>query len=218
MLPMKRVNKNDNFAELILTLRPGKPQMPIPPTGPCKTSQQHPKYTGKGTYSITRPTFQRLYRKYCDRLNVHLNICLYVPPKTSSFLYLTKDDHLCLSFCRHTVWLFSYYAVYIHFRSVCLNQMIKGLMQSRFYEGNKHFWIRYCWKRTRNKQGEQYFIEGGKKSKITGRKVKEKCGIRREDNWIHHEFSPHCHQDQEAPSPPHLPSLPVGKVHLHFAV
>ena len=40
--------------------------MPIPPTGPCETSQQHPKYTGQDTYSIRHFSFLRLLWKYCS--------------------------------------------------------------------------------------------------------------------------------------------------------
>lgn len=62
---VKYINTNDYTAKLILTLRPGKPLIPVPPTGPCETSQQHPKYTGQDTYSIAHSSFPRLHWKYC---------------------------------------------------------------------------------------------------------------------------------------------------------
>lgn len=65
--PISHGNCNSliNIAKLILTLRPGKPLMPVPPTGPCETSQQHPKYTGQDTYSTAHSSFPRLHWKYC---------------------------------------------------------------------------------------------------------------------------------------------------------
>lgn len=44
--------------KVILTLRPGKPLMPVPPTGPCEVPQKH-KLSIKDTVGITHPPFPR---------------------------------------------------------------------------------------------------------------------------------------------------------------
>lgn len=44
--------------KVILTLRPGKPLMPVPPTGPCEAPQKH-TLSIKDTDGITHPPFPR---------------------------------------------------------------------------------------------------------------------------------------------------------------